>query len=123
MIERIAAEMEKIQWDRATIADFLGGYLTEPKPSVFFDPPEPPLSLKRFEAAAAKGGVRLDRRSQLLFSGKQFYINGEKVAVPAAARQAIMELADKRVLERATVSAPVVELLYQWYCDGFLHLK
>ena len=119
MIDRVAAEMAKIKWDRATIADFLGTYLTEPKHSVFFDPPEQPLSIKRFAAAAAKRGVRLDRRSQLLFAGKQFYINGEKVAVPVAARSQVMQLADKRELQAVSDG----KLFYQWYCDGFLHLR
>jgi 50S ribosomal protein L16 3-hydroxylase len=125
MIDRVAIELEKIRWDRAAIGDFLGRYLSEPKPSVFFDPPQRPLSLARFASASVKRGVKLDRRSQLLFSRQRFYINGEPVDVPKAARHMVRQLADRRELESSVANTDndTATLFHQWYCDGFLHLR
>jgi 50S ribosomal protein L16 3-hydroxylase len=126
MIDRVAAEIAKIRWDRRAIGDFLGSYLTEPKPTVFFDPPQQPLPPSRFSAAAIKRGIRLDRRSQLLFSRNRFYINGELEDIPTVARPMVKALADQRQLEnldRVAMDTETVTLLHQWYCDGFLHLR
>jgi 50S ribosomal protein L16 3-hydroxylase len=125
MIDRVATELEKIRWNRAAIGDFLGRYLSEPKPSVFFDPPQRPLSLARFASAAIKRGVKLDRRSQLLFSRHRFYINGEPVDVPKTARHMVRQLADRRELESSVANTDndTATLFHQWYCDGFLHLR
>ncbi len=121
MIDRVAAEMEKIRWQRSTIADFLGCYLTEPKPSVYFEPPEKPMSCRLFEMAAKKRGVRLDRRTQLLFAGKQFYINGERLDSTVVERHSLQQLADRR--ELSSIETGACDAFYQWYCDGFLHLR
>lgn len=123
MIDRVAAEMAKIRWNRNTVSDFLGCYLSEPKSSVVFDPPQRPMSLARFTAAAAKRGLKLDRRSQLLFAANRFYINGEQIAVSQPARMQVRQLADRRELEELANNAPAAELFHQWYCDGFLNLR
>ena len=120
MIDRVAHELNRIDWDRSIVADFLGCYLTEPKHNVFFAPPAKPLSQARFQAAARRG-VRLDRRSQLLFAGKQFYINGEKIVVPPSTHKTLKLMADRRKLDGVTTTD--VSLFHQWYCDGYLHLR
>jgi 50S ribosomal protein L16 3-hydroxylase len=95
--------------------------LTEPKPHVFFDAPEKPLAPARFAGAAAKRGVRLDARTQLLFSGAKFFINGEPAPVPAADRAALRELADRRALASTQgLSATGLALLREWYLCGFV---
>lgn len=122
MVDQVAAMLEKIRWDKGLVRDFLGEHLTEPKPHVFFEPPAKPLSPARFVAAAVKRGLRLDARTQLLFAGKQFYLNGETVeGVEAADRGSLQILADARCLMQ--VQARLAEQLYDWYCDGFLHLN
>lgn len=121
MIDQVATMLDRIRWDKAAVRDFLGEYLTEPKSHVVFDPPETPISVKRFIAAAVKRGLRLDARAQLLFSGNRFYLNGETLqGVEASDRVALRQLADQRQLNN-----PAPELaaqLYDWYCDGFVHL-
>lgn len=120
MVDQVAAMLERVRWDKSLVRDFLGEHLTEPKPHVFFDPPEKPLSPSRFVAAAEKRGLRLDARTQLLFSGRQFYLNGETLhGVEAADRPALKELADRRRLER--VVPALARQLYDWYLDGFVH--
>lgn len=120
MIDRVAHELSAIRWDRRHVGDFLGRYLTEPKHNVFFDPPPTPLTLPRFKALAQKHGVRLDRRSQLLFSGRRFYLNGETVAVPAAVAASARKLADARWLSGNDIPDESIELFHEWYGDGFL---
>ena len=121
MIDRVTTELNKIDWKRDAVAEFLGRYLTEPKPQLFFDPPANPVSTVHFRTEAAKCGVRLDRRSQLLFAGKQFYINGERADIAAASQDGIRQLADQR--ELISVDAVTSTTIYPWYCDGFLHLR
>jgi 50S ribosomal protein L16 3-hydroxylase len=121
MIDQVEAMLRKIRWNRNTIRDFLGSYLTEPKPHVYFDPPQKPLSLSRFQVSCSKRGLRLDPRSQLLFAGRSFYMNGEPWAPSAADRPALRRLADRRELETLQgLSNAAAELIYGWYLDGFL---
>ena len=121
MIEQVATMLDRIRWDKATVRDFLGEHLTEPKPHVFFEPPEKLLSPARFVANATKRGIRLDARTQLLFSGNCFYLNGEKLeGVETTDRAALKQLADQRYL--TTPSANLIGQLYDWYCDGILHI-
>lgn len=121
MIDQVTDILENIRWNRDTVRDFLGVTLTEPKPHVFFDPPAAPLSQSRFAAAAAKRGLKLDARSQLLFSGRRFYLNGEAWAIPA--HPLLRELADRRHCGPVTgLGEEAMRILYDAYRDGFLHL-
>jgi 50S ribosomal protein L16 3-hydroxylase len=124
MIDQVEAMLTKVRWNRATVRNFLGRYLTEPKSQVYFSPPEEPLSAAKFAAACDKRGLRLDPRTQLLFSGNAFFINGEEVAVAVADRKTVQRLADNRELENlGSLSKTAIELLHCWYCDGFLALQ
>lgn len=121
MIDKLGEIIDRITWDRDSIRDFLGCHLSEPKSHVFFDPPEHPLDLKAFSARAAKYGIRLNRKSQLLFSGRSFYLNGESVEVPKSQRALVRTLADRRALPATMdLSASASAMFYDWYCDGFL---
>lgn len=123
MIDQVAGILDEIRWNRDTVRDFLGASLTEPKPHVFFDPPARPLSLTRFTAAARKRGVALDRRTQLLFSGRRFYLNGESWTLPKDAVPTIRTLADQRAVGPLPVlDEEAMADLHSAYCDGFLHL-
>lgn len=120
MVDQVAGMLDKIRWDRAQVADFLGRYLTEPKARVFFDPPEEPVSRRAFGVALKNRGFRLDARSILLFQGERFYLNGEPAEVPAGDVEAVRELADRRALPpSAAWTTPLADCLYEWYCDGF----
>jgi 50S ribosomal protein L16 3-hydroxylase len=113
--------LTKVRWNRATVRDFLGCYLTEPKSHVYFSPPEEPLSAAKFAAACDKRGLRLDPRTQMLFSGNAFFINGEDAAVPRSERKVLQQLADCRELDNlGALTSAGLELLYCWYSDGFL---
>ena len=112
------------RWDKTDIADFLGRYLSEPKSHVFFDPPTRPKSLAAFTKAIQKHGVALDARSQMLFRGDVFFINGERLEASPVLRSMLRGLADKRYLMPGECEheqgQEMVALLYLWYQAGYL---
>ena len=123
MIDKVAAVIEQLKFGRDDIAQFLGNYLSEPKPHVFFDPPARPLSFTKFQVSAAQRGVRLALQSQMLFSGSQLFLNGEQVSVAGVARKAFITLADQRALAGPlTLPAAAWDLLYDWYQAGYIVL-
>jgi len=113
----------------AAINDFIGRFMTEPAANVFFEGPER-LPFKRFVAAMSRYGVRLDRRTRLLYRGNRFHINGETLASqpqPTSA-QLLRELADRRQLDAASAllaiaDASLVETLHAWAEAGWLHAE
>lgn len=114
--------IHKSRWDKRAITDFLGLYLTEPKAHVFFNPPRRPLSPSRFAQAAAKKGVRLDPRSQLLFRGRRFFMNGERLDVANELVSALREFSNRRQLPPGAIPPKLPEALYDWYLAGYVTL-
>lgn len=93
----------------------LGEVISEPKPGVWF---EPGTALPRH------GGLRLDRRTRMLYDARHVYINGE--AFRAGGRDATLmrRLADRRGLrgaERAALGVDAEALIDQWARAGWLH--
>ncbi|MDX9836520.1 MAG: cupin domain-containing protein [Azoarcus sp.] len=122
MVDQIEAMLSAIRWSRKDVTEFVGEYLTEPKSHIFFDPPDKPLSRKRFDTAVNKHGYALDARTLLLWSDAGFYLNGEPVEFDPADRSALADLAHRRTLGPGQVlSVGLLDLLYQWYEDGFAH--
>lgn len=123
MVSRVFQQLKSIRWDKADVAHFLGCYLTEPKPHVFFSPPSRPLSNARFLQAALKSGLRLALRTLMLFRESQVFINGEGMRVSDTDLIPLQQLADTRELAPGTAFAPgTAKLLYQWYLDGYIEL-
>jgi 50S ribosomal protein L16 3-hydroxylase len=112
------------RWDKSDITDFLGRYLSEPKSHVFFDPPARPKSLAAFAKTIEKHGVALDSRSQMLFRGNAFFINGERLEASPGITSMLIKLADKRYLEPGDCtheqSSEMITLLHLWYQAGYL---
>ncbi len=122
MIDRVAETLQRITWTRDDVRGFLGAYLTEPKPHVFFDSPDEPLEHDEFVDACTKDGYRLDARSLLLFTDGHFFINGEPVPVETDDQPTLQALADNRRVDTiAGLSEEGIALLYDWYCCGFAH--
>ncbi len=126
LIERVGAILARIKWNEQDIASFLGTYLSEPKPSVVFDPPQRPLNEARFVAQASKLGVRLDRKTNLLYNRRFFFVNGEETAFDGA-KKWLFDLADHRCLSAkrfVTLShdSSVTALLHEWYCAGWIQV-
>ncbi|MBC3915938.1 cupin domain-containing protein [Undibacterium sp. CY18W] len=126
MLDDISAEIAKIRFTDDDILIFLGEHLTEPKSSVFFTGPEKPLAPKRFQQAAIKNGLKLSRKSQMLYKGKHVFINGESFAVGREDKVSLTQLANQRELDGSditNISADVLEAFCLWYEDGWLEIR
>lgn len=124
MLRRCQSMLTAVAWDRATIARFIGCWLSEPKPHVRFDPPDPPIARRAFDARIARLGMALDARTQLLYDATHLFINGTCLPWPAGGAQLLRLLANARALPpRASSSAhhDASTILYHWYRDGYLH--
>lgn len=89
----------------------LGEYLTEPKPNVWFEPGESGVMLE---------GVRLDRRTRMMYDTHHVFINGESYRAGGRDATLMRRLADVRQLtarELARASDDALELLSSW-CDA-----
>jgi 50S ribosomal protein L16 3-hydroxylase len=117
MIRFARTIMEKIKTSPADVSAVLGQYLTTPKPHVVFRP-------GRSRRPLARAEVRLDPKTQLLYSGNRFYLNGECITVGKKDRALLKELADRRHLPGARLArAPLAELVYDWHRAGYVRLK
>lgn len=120
----IARALDGIRWTRRDAREFAGRFLSEPKAHVYFTPPARPLSPARFARRAARDGLVLDRRARLLFSGRMFFLNGERIDVAPAARALVKRLADERRLAAPVeAGAPFWKIAHAWYLDGVVACK
>jgi len=103
--------LSRIRWRRADITEFLGRYLTEPKPHVVFRP------------SGTRGPmITLDPKTQLLYCGGLFFLNGETVRPPRRFAKALRELADRRIVAaRRLAGAPLEGLTSSWLRAGYAH--
>ena len=102
----------------------LGRHLTMPKPQVVFRPPRRPLPRQAFLRRLSRSDAVLDARSRLLYRGAAFFLNGEELAPPAAQRELLATLADRRRCRGAALRrARAGDLLYAWYLSGYLRLE
>jgi 50S ribosomal protein L16 3-hydroxylase len=125
MQRQCAKQLAGIRWDLATVARFLGTWLSEPKPTVYFEPPPAPLARATFLARAARRGVRLDLRTQLLYDDHHLFVNGTALPWPAAGRTALARLANERRLGAGVIAAlpaAAADIVFQGYRDGYLDL-
>jgi 50S ribosomal protein L16 3-hydroxylase len=128
MVTKVAEILKKIQWSDNDVADFLGSYLSEPKPDVVFDVNKK-ISLSNFNKNLTKYGIMLDLKSQMLFTGNTFYLNGEAVTFTGESAQTLTKLADQRALNADdlnnshTLDETLLNQLLEWHLAGFLHLN
>lgn len=118
MVRFAVSTLGSIRWSARDVAEFLGRYLSTPKPHVFFGarPGRMP--------ALASAQIRLDPKTQLLYRGGRFYMNGESLSVASHDAALLRELADRRSLAgRRVRRAALRALILQWGKDGFLHLE
>jgi len=124
-----AAAVARFAADPQALACALGEVLSEPKPRVQFDSADDAavgeLGAAK-EVAIASAGVRLDRRSRMLYDERRVYLNGESYLASGRDAKAMRNLADRRVLGAAAVarlSAEARELLTEWLRAGWLHAE
>ncbi len=123
MARQFKSMLDKIRWGRRDVDAFLGSYLSEPKPNVYFDPPARPPSPAGFLKSATRRGLTLDPRTRLLYRKDMFYMNGEEIEVSANHQTPLRLLADTRALPPGLeMDEPLALLLHQWLCAGYLAL-
>jgi 50S ribosomal protein L16 3-hydroxylase len=91
--------------------------LSEPKPGVWFA-----TSTVKPEAGLA-AGVRLDRRSRMLYDDWHVFINGESFQASGRDATVMRRLADQRSLQArdlAALSMPARVLVDDWIGAGWL---
>ena len=121
MLRQVEQIIRRIQWTKHDIANFIGSYLSDPKPHIFFDPPTKPLSRARFEQAILTCGVAMALKTQMLCHNGVVFINGTAHTVGKYAYRELRSLADARQLDStAGLSGEALELLYLWYADGYI---
>jgi len=121
MLQQVSRTIRKVKWDDEDIANFLGCYLSEPKPHIYFEAPAKPLTQERFGQVLHARGAKLDLKTQMLCHGSTVFINGDAHPVGQGSYRALRELADERCLPAATkLPREAAELVYQWYLDGFV---
>jgi 50S ribosomal protein L16 3-hydroxylase len=121
MVLAAARAARAVRWSAKDLTGFVGSYLTAPKPRVAFAPPGRPLAAAGFARRCRKEGIALDPRSQLLFRGRHFFVNGEAFTAPAGVAPWLEDLAHRRRLEARRAPAPLFALLHRWYLYGWVH--
>jgi 50S ribosomal protein L16 3-hydroxylase len=125
MLATLTEELNKVRFTEEDITIFFGEYMSTPKHNVFFTGPAKPLTVGKFGEAAAKKGLVLSRKTQMLYRGKNVFINGESFSVGKADKVTLELLANNRRLEGDEIGAAsddVLEALYTWYQDGWIEL-
>ncbi|KIO48934.1 cupin domain-containing protein [Nitrosospira sp. NpAV] len=123
MLDQAGAALEKIKWTRADVEHFIGAYLTEPKPHIFFVPPPDPLTEKKFIHQIKENGLQLDLKSRMLYGKKTIFLNGDAYTGGAIARRSLKMLADRLILSTAKhLNDEALALCYQWYLYGYIEI-
>ena len=107
--------VERLLRDPSQLARALGEVMTEPKPEVWFD-----AGLERGIGA----GLRLDRRTRMMYDDRHVFINGESFNAAGRDARLMRELADARRLsapqcERLSAGAQAV--VADWVAQGWAH--
>ncbi len=112
MVGFAAQLLGRIRWKRDDVEDFLGRYLTTPKEEVVFRP-EKALLKNKF--------IELNPKTQLLYRGARFFINGESFSVEPRQRRILAQLADqRRASSKALARAGLKRLVLAWRQSGYL---
>ena len=125
MQRELSGWIESWRPDAQSISRFIGRFLTEPKPNVWFETTDRPISRTAFAQDVARKGLRADRRSRLAYRGKDFFINGECIEPESGWRPVLRRLADQRCLaprefaERMDDPA-LLDLLHDWFEAGWI---
>jgi 50S ribosomal protein L16 3-hydroxylase len=126
MLRYVNRVLDGIRWDPGLVEEFLGCFLTRPKPCVRFIAPTRPLSVEAFARRLRQSGRLtlalpsrgLLRRGLLFFNGRAHRLAPRPLAV-------FTRLLGDRALPLPRTPAPsaaTLELLHRWYLTGELEL-
>jgi 50S ribosomal protein L16 3-hydroxylase len=112
--------MQRAVQDPMVLQRSLGEYLTEPKSSVWFDSG----AAQQQKGLPQPNGVRLDRRSKMMYDAQHIFINGESFLARGRDARLMQQLADDRALSAASLrktSEGAKSLLQDWIEAGWIH--
>jgi len=121
MVAKVAAAIGRVRWDQADVADFLGRYLTRPKPRMLFRRPARPAGLEAFARRAAGARVSLALPTRGLLRGGRVYVNGDAWQPARGARPFFRELLGQRAAA-APRDQGTLAVLHAWYAAGWLQV-
>ncbi|MGI4812468.1 MAG: JmjC domain-containing protein [Janthinobacterium lividum] len=127
LVDELATRLLRVECNSYEVSTFLGTYLSEPKPQVFFDGPQRPLSLERFIARSSARGLQVDSKSILLYDARNFYMNGDTLQPPRESRAALRTLANSRRMSSQSFvtfsnDSSLTLLLHGWYLAGWIRV-
>lgn len=123
LFDRVSKELQRVRFTKDDIQICLGEYLSSPKSSVIFDTPARAVSAKQFSARLSKKGIKLHRKTRMLYRGKYVFINGESFLVAGKDLACLKALADHRLLAPNSVlhvSNDLTDSLHHWFKLGWL---
>lgn len=125
LVQATLDTLAKVRFDDALASRFLGCWLTEPSNVSVFEPPQDPV-IDLVSDWPDSGYLQLDRRTRMLYRGKQLFINGETAEVPA--HPALRSLADNRMLacddpKCRKLDEASLDVLTDWLDAGWLHYR
>lgn len=127
MVKQVAQQLRKVRWQSDYVQQFLGCYLSEPKPNIFFDVPDRLPNRAQFRKVLSKSGLVLDNRSQALYDEANFYLNGEVFAMQDSryAADLLPRLADQRAwlasdMKQLIQDQALFNRVYEWFSYGWL---
>ena len=124
LARKAGAMIARVRWRRRDVDEFIGIWLTTPKPHVSFLRPARVTAAHMFARRLAAGRLVLDPRSLMLHRGSHIYLNGEPLKVSGRFAQKLKALADARSAPGRGFGDPrALSLLHDWYCAGFVHLE
>ena len=114
MVAFAARALGRIRWTRGDVASFLGEYLSMPKPHVVFEP-----------GRVRRGStIRLDAKTQLLYRGSRFFINGDRFTVPRRSAPVLRRFADEREASNSALArAGLGRLISEWQRRGYVRAE
>lgn len=119
MVDFAQRQLARIRWNRGDVEDFLGRFLSTPKANIVFSP-----SIRYFPKKIENKTVILHPKTQMLYRGARFFINGERLVPRPAQRPALAALADRRrAAGRTLARAGLGRLILEWHRCGFLSLE
>ena len=120
MLEFAQDALQDALQDSRALARGLGEYMTEPKPNVWFEvqaeSAQDALTLKA-------QGIRLDRRTRMMFDAHHVFINGESFSASGRDATLMRSLANTRRLSARDVgklSVQALMLVTAWWVAGWL---
>jgi 50S ribosomal protein L16 3-hydroxylase len=107
--------IEKACQDKMLLQQLIGEYLTDPKPSVYFDESRLPKNWQR---------LQLSRATRMSYDTKHVFINGQSFRCTGADMKILKQLADQRQLSAAhftSASENLISALGEFAKEGWLH--